>query len=197
MAVKRIVANRCCGAIIDVQEFFISQADKRLRLKIKKNTKNFARLLGYFRIPMLVTLERPLARKGGVPPEIKRDLGPLASIFDKDFFDLTKESRIRKHLSGLKKKQIIISGCETDVCILQSCLGLLNLGYEVYVVEDLIFSSSRHVESALARMKAEGAVLLTYKALYYELTEAGGEPHDRKMTKTFGVFPDDLPDAVR
>jgi len=197
MAAKRIVADRCCGAIIDVQEFFISQADKRLRPKIKKNIKNFARLFGYFRIPMLVTLERPLARKGAVPPDIKRDLGPQASIFEKDFFDLTKESRIRTHLSGLKKKQIVIAGCETDVCVLQSCLGLLNLGYEVYVVEDLIFSSSRHVESALARMKAEGAVLLTYKALYYELTEAGSGPHDRKMIKTFGDFPDDLPDGTR
>ena len=197
MAVKRIVANRCCGAIIDVQEFFIAQADKRLRLKIKKNTKNFARLLGYFRIPVLVTLERPLARKGGVPPDIRRDLGPGASIFEKDFFDLTKESTIRKHLSGLKKKQIVITGCETDVCVLQSCLGLLNLGYEVYVVEDLIFSSSRNVDSALTRMKAEGATLLTYKALYYELTEAGSGPHDRKMIKTFGDFPDDLPDGTR
>src|SRR5688572_24506714 len=105
MAAKRIVASRCCGAIIDVQEFFVQQAEKRRRGKIKTNTKNFARLFAYFRIPMLVTLERPLARKGAVPPEIKRDLGPRASIFEKDFFDLTKDGRIRKHLEGLKKKK--------------------------------------------------------------------------------------------
>jgi nicotinamidase-related amidase len=198
MAAKRIVASRCCGAIIDVQEFFISQAGKGRRAKIKTNTKNFARLLGYFRIPMIVTLERPLARKGGVPPEIKRDLGPQASIFEKDFFDLTKDSRIRKHLAGLKKKQIVITGCETDVCVLQSCLGLLSLGYEVFVVDDLIFSSSRNVDSAIARMKAEGAVLLTYKSLYYELIEAvDGGPHDRKLVKTFGYMPDDIPDVTR
>lgn len=197
MAAKRIAADRCCGAIIDVQEFFIQQVEKRRRRKIKTNTKNFARLFAYFRIPMLVTLERPLARKGAVPPEIKRDLGPRASIFEKDFFDLTKESRIRKHLAGLKKKQVVVAGCETDVCVLQSCLGLLGLGYEVYVVEDLIFSSSRHVDSAIARMKAEGAVLLTYKSLYYELIEAvGGGRHDRKMIKTFGYMPDDLPDVA-
>ena len=184
MASKRIVASRCCGAIIDVQEFFIQQAEKRRRVKIKTNAKNFARLFAYFRIPMLVTIERPIGRKGAVPPEIKRDLGRRASIFEKDFFDLTKESRIRKHLAGLKKKQIVITGCETDVCVLQSCLGLLNLGYEVFVVEDLIFSSSRNVVAAIARMKAEGAVLLSYKSLYYELIEAvDGGSHDRKMIK--------------
>lgn len=198
MASKRIVASRCCGAIIDVQEFFIQQAEKRRRGKIKANTKNFARLFAYFRIPMLVTIERPLARKGAVPPEIKRDLGPRASIFEKDFFDLTKDSGIRKHLAGLKKKQIVIAGCETDVCVLQSCLGLLDLGYEVFVVEDLIFSSSRDVASAIARMKAEGAVPLTYKSLYYELIEAvGGGLHDRKLIKAFGHIPEDLPDAAK
>jgi nicotinamidase-related amidase len=198
MAAQRIVTSRCCGAIIDVQEFFIQQAEKRRRGKIKTNTKNFARLFGYFRIPMLVTLERPLARKGAVPPEIKRDLGPRASIFEKDFFDLTKDSRIRKHLAGLKKKQIVITGCETDVCVLQSCLGLLDLGYEVFVVEDLMFSSSRNVDAALSRMKAEGAILLSYKSLYYELIEAvGGGPQDRKMIKAFGYMPEDLPDAAK
>jgi len=194
---KRIVANRCCGAIIDVQEFFISQADKRLRSKIKTNIKNFARLLGYFRIPVVVTLEWPAAHKGSVPREIKKHLSDRAQIFEKDFFDLTKESKIKKHLVRLKKKQVIVAGCETDVCVLQSCLGLLNLGYEVYVVEDLIFSSSRNVDSAIARMKAEGAVLLTYKSLYYELIEAvDGGRHGEKMIETFGFFPDDLPDSA-
>ena len=71
MTTKRIIANRCCGAIIDVQEFFISQAEKRLRSGIRANTKNFARLLGYFKIPIIVTLERPVARKGLVPRKSK------------------------------------------------------------------------------------------------------------------------------
>ena len=66
---------------------------------------------------------------------------------------------------------MIVAGCETDVCVLQSCLGLLNLGYEVYVVDELVFSSSDDVHSAIARMKAEGVVLLTYKTLFYELVE--------------------------
>jgi nicotinamidase-related amidase len=197
MAAKRIVVSRCCGAIIDVQEFFIRQAAHRVRSKIKTNTKSFARLLRYFKIPMIVTIERPIMQKGSVPPEIRPHLGPRATIFEKDFFDLTKEKRIRSHLAGLKKKQVILAGCETDVCVVQSCLGLLDLGYDVFVVEDLIFSSSRNVDAAIARMKAEGAIFLSYKGLYYELIEAvGGGAHDRKMVKAFGSMPDDIPDAA-
>jgi len=193
---KRVVPDHCWGAIIDVQEFFLSQTDKRLRSKIKTNTKNLVRLLGYFRVPIVLTLERPVEQKGSLPAEIDKCV-TAAKIFEKDFFDLTKEKKIGDYIARLKKKQVIVAGCETDVCILQSCLGLLSLGYEVYVVEDLLFSSSRNVDAAIARMKSEGAIFLTYKSLYYELIEAvEGGRYREKVLATFGPFPDDLPDAA-
>ncbi len=194
---KRIVPDHCWGVIIDVQEFFLSQADTRLRSRIKTNTRNFARLLGYFRVPIVVTLERPVDQKGSLPKEIEKHLSDLTETFEKDFFDLAREKKIRDYLGRLKKKQVIVAGCETDVCVLQSCLGLLGLGYEVYVVEELLFSSSRNVDSAIARMKAEGAIFLTYKSLYYELIEAvEGGRRTEKILETFGPFPDDLPDSA-
>lgn len=195
---KRIVPDRCWGAVIDVQEFFLAQlGDRMLRTRIETNLTSFARLLDYFRIPIVATLERPVHRKGRVPGRLKK-LGQLAQVFEKDFFDLTKQNEIRDHLSRLDRAQALVTGCETDVCILQSCLGLLDLGYEVYVVEDLLFSSSRNVAAAIDRMKAEGAVFLTYKTLFYELIEAveGGRNAD-KMTETYGPFPDDIPDCAR
>jgi nicotinamidase-related amidase len=195
---KRVVSDRCCGLVIDVQEFFLAQLGNRtLRTRIETNLINFARLLAYFRIPMIATLERPVYRKGRVPERLKR-LGELAHVFEKDFFDLTREKKIKDHLARLGRKQALVAGCETDVCVLQSCLGLLDLGYEVFVVEDLLFSSSRDVAAAIGRMKAEGAVFLTYKTLFYELIAAveGGRHVDR-MTETYGPFPDDLPDCAR
>ncbi|HET9321329.1 MAG TPA: isochorismatase family protein [Bryobacteraceae bacterium] len=194
---KRIVVDHCWGLIIDVQEFFLSQVEERLRCKIETNAKNFARLLGHFRIPMVVTLERPVDRKGSLPKEIGTHVSSAAKLFEKDFFDLTKEKSIADYIARLNKKQVIVAGCETDVCVLQSCLGLLGLGYEVYVMEELVFSSSPNVDAAVARMKAEGAVFLTYKSLYYELIEAvDGARHSEKVLATFGPFPADLPDAA-
>jgi len=192
---KRIVADQCWGLIIDVQEFFLSQVEERLRSKIKTNTKNFARLLGYFRVPIVITLERPVDKKGSWPEEISKRMRGGAKVFEKDFFDLTKEKDIENYITRLKRKQVIVAGCETDVCVLQSCLGLLELGYEVYAVDDLLFSSSRRIDAAIARMKAEGVVFLTYKSLYYELVEAVEGPRDQ-LRKRFGPFPDDLPDAA-
>jgi len=193
---KRIAPDHCCGLIIDVQRFFLAQVDKRLRSNIVTNTKNFVRLLSHFRIPIVVTLERPVGKKGALPREIGKHLSGLSETFEKDFFDLCKEKKIKGYLGRLKKQQVIVAGCETDVCVLQSCLGLLSLGYEVYAVEELLFSSSRNVESAIARMKAEGAIFLTYKSLYHELIESleGG----RQAEKCPAIFnlPDDLPDSA-
>ncbi len=196
-AVKRIAADRCCGVIVDLQSFFLAQVDKRLRSRLKTNTSNLVRLLNYFQIPIVVTLERPIDIKGSLPKDIAKHLGDGARTFEKDFFDLCKDKKIKSHFGLLKRRQVIVAGCETDVCVLQSCLGLLSLGYEVYVMEELIFSSSRNVDAAIARMKAEGAVFTTYKSLFYELIESvGGDRHTDKIVETLGPFPDDLPDSA-
>ena len=192
---KRIAHDRCCAVIIDVQTYFLSQVEKPRIAKIKTNTKSLVGLLGYFRVPIVVTVERPLETKGLLPKDLERCLSEtgLAATFAKDYFDLTREKKIRDHIARLKKPQVIVAGCETDVCVMQSCLGLLSLGYEVYVVEELLFSSSADVTAAIARMKAEGAVFLTYKTLYYELFEA---VESNQLVKKFGPFPQGLSDVA-
>ena len=195
--VRRLVADQCLGVIIDVQEFFLSQVDSRLQSVLKNDITSFARLLGYFRVPILVTLERPVEHKGKLPAEIRKHLARSSRTIEKDCFDLTKEQEIREFVGRSSKRQIIAVGCETDVCVLQSCLGLLGLGYETYIVEDLLFSSSSHVETSIARMRAEGAIFLTYKSLYYELVEAvDGGQHAKQMIAKLGRFPEDLPDCA-
>jgi hypothetical protein len=192
---KRVLADQCCGAIVDYQDFFLAQVEPRSRSRLRKNMRNFARLLAYLRIPMIVTLERPVDAKGAVPPDIKQSLGSATKVFEKDFFDLTREKPIRAHLRRLKKTQVIVAGCETDVCVLQSCLGLLELGFEVFAVEELLFSSARNVDAALARLRSQGVTILSYKTLFFELIEAvAGGPHAEQMIAAFGEFPNDLPE---
>ena len=63
-------------------------------------------------------------------------------------------------------------------------------------MEELLFSSAREVSSAIARLKAEGAVFLSYKTLYFELIEAvGTSRHAEKLWKTLGPFPD-IPESA-
>jgi nicotinamidase-related amidase len=120
-------------------------------------------------------------------------LSDRARIFEKSFFDACKDKTIKSHLGRLKRRQVLVAGCETDVCVFQSCLGLLRLGYQVYVVEELIFSSSSNVQAATTHLKDRGVVFLSYKSLYYELVESVDGPPNRKGKRS---FPDELPDTA-
>lgn len=194
---KRVLADQCCGAIIDYQDFFLDQLESRGRARLGRNMGSFARLLAYLRIPTILTLERPVDRKGAVPAVIEATLGSATKVFEKSFFDLTKEKPIRMYLKRLKRKQIVVAGCETDVCVLQSCLGLLDLGFDVFAVEELLFSSTSRTEAAVERLKNSGVVFVSYKTLFFELTEAVADgPHAAKMISRLGAFPDDLPEEA-
>src|ERR1043166_1445207 len=102
---KRILAESCAGSVIDVQDYFLAQLDEVARAKTDTNLVNFLRLLNYFRIPIVATLERPVDGKGSLPPVLQAQLGDVKP-FEKDFFDLAKEETIRDHLARLAKKQI-------------------------------------------------------------------------------------------
>ena len=158
--VRRIVPEHCCGTIIDVQSFFLAQLGKRDRSRIVANTANLVRLLGYFEFPIVATLERPVDRKGLLPEQIgkrlerplERSPGRSRGFSKRSIFDLCKEKTVRRHLARLKKKQAIVAGCETDVCVLQSCLGLLEPRLRgLCWSRKLLFSSSRNVAAAIAQ----------------------------------------------
>ena len=192
---ERISRDQCCGLLVDVQEFFLKSLSSSSRAEIERHTAAFTLLFRYLRLPLVATVERPLAHKGGLPA-IVSDSGSkfgTLEIFEKNFFDLTKESAIADRLRALGRKQIVLAGCETDVCILQSCLGLLNLGYRVFVVEDLLFSSSPQVDSALRRMRQAGAIPLSFKTLFHELLESvEGSPFREKIAEECGPEPSEL-----
>jgi len=193
----RILADQCCGTIIDYQDAFLARLEPRCRARLGRNMRSFARLLAYFRIPTIVTLERPVGRKGAVPADLEATLGNAAKVFEKSFFDLTKEKPIRTHLQRLKKKQIVVAGCETDVCVLQSCLGLLDLGFDVFAVEELLFSSTSRTDDAVARLKSAGVIFVSYKTLFFELVEAVDDsPHVDALIAKLGAFPDDIPEEA-
>ena len=75
--------------------------------------------------------------------------------------------------------------------------GQLPVAGEVFVVEELLFSSARNVDAALVRLRSEGVIILSYKTLFFELVEAvAGAPHAEKMVAKYGEFPSDLPEEA-
>lgn len=69
----------------------------------------------------------------------------------------------------MNRKQIIVAGCETHVCVMQTALDLLRNQYDVAVLVDAVGSRRRlDKETALQRLSEAGATLLTVEMLAFE-----------------------------
>ena len=68
------------------------------------------------------------------------------------------------------RKKAVLCGIEAHVCVLQTALDLLSLGYEVYLVVDGI-SSQRPIDrsSALRRLERLGVGFTTMESALFEL----------------------------
>ncbi len=93
-------------------------------------------------------------------------------------------------IEGLAGGQIAVAGGETDDCVLQSVLELIETGQQVFLLEDALFSSEPNVGPAIRRMESAGAIPATVKTLNNELRRSVAEPRAEQ------VFPGYVPGIV-
>ena len=79
-------------------------------------------------------------------------LCPPATIIDKTRYSAFAESGLIAHLRQREADTLIISGSETDVCVLATVLDAVDIGYRVIVVRDAICSSSDEGHEMLMRL---------------------------------------------
>ena len=83
-----------------------------------------------------------------------------------------KEAALRQAITDSRREQIIVTGIETHVCVLQTALDLLDAGFEVYVPHDAVNSRlPSDKDWALHRMAAAGAVITSTESALFELLE--------------------------
>jgi nicotinamidase-related amidase len=84
-------------------------------------------------------------------PQLAR-FSPPAAVIDKTRYSGFVEPQLRAHLMERRADGLIVTGAETDVCVLATVLGAVDLGYRVIVVTDGICSSSDEGHDALLRV---------------------------------------------
>jgi isochorismate hydrolase len=73
------------------------------------------------------------------------------------------------HELGSEKREVVVVGIESHICVTQTTLDLLREGHKVYVLADGVSSCNpQEVPIALARLRAEGAVVTTSESFLYE-----------------------------
>jgi nicotinamidase-related amidase len=79
-------------------------------------------------------------------------LCPPATVIDKTRYSGFAEPRLLAHLQAREADGLIITGSETDVCVLATVLGAVDFGYRVILVQDGVCSSSDEGHDALMKI---------------------------------------------
>lgn len=121
---------------------------------------------------------------GPTSPEIAELLSRSTQPIAKASFSCCGNPPFMDALKATGRKQVLLAGIESHVCVYQTCVDLLNLGYEVQVVSDAV--SSRAPENrqlGLARMQQAGATLTSVEMALFELLRVAEGPKFKEITR--------------
>ena len=89
-------------------------------------------------------------------------------VHDKVWFGLASQPDILEAVQATGRSTAVLVGLETDVCVMQSALGLHALGYRVAVVADATDSPGTGHDLGIDRMRRAGVIITGTKGLFYE-----------------------------
>ena len=142
-----------------------------------KNTGRLLDAAAMLEVPVLAT-EQNAKGLGATVPALMAKLSP-AQIIAKMSFDACRTPGFVGCLAD--PPRIVVTGCEAHVCVLQTVLGLLQLGRKVYVVADAIGSrTAANKEAALRRMQRHGAEIVTTEMVIFEWLGSADHPKFRE-----------------
>lgn len=138
--------------------------------EFKNNVLALANVAKFFNLPTILTTSFDQGPNGPIVPELKAMFpdapyiarpGQINAWDNSDFVDAVKKTG---------RKQLIIAGVVTDVCVAFPALSALEEGYEVFVVTDASGTFNTTVrDAAWSRMTANGAQLMNWFSIACEL----------------------------
>ena len=159
-------ANQSCLIVVDVQgKLAHLMYDKET---LFKNIEILIRAAGILGMPIIWSQQYP---KGLGPTvekiaELLKDNEPV----DKVSFDCLGDEKFRIKLQSLKKKNVILCGIETHVCIYQTAKSLLKENCRVELISDAVSSRTlQNKQIAINRMQSEGVKISSTEMVLFEL----------------------------
>ena len=170
----------CCLVVVDVQ-------GKLAQLMHDKETlfKNICILIQsakILNIPILWCQQVPAAL-GPTIPEIAELLTDNQPI-NKSSFSCCGCEEFNSKLEKLGRRQILLSGLETHVCVYQTSVNLLAKNYEVYVVADAVSSRTLdNKQTGLNRMAAAGVRITSTEMALFEILKSADHASFKQIAK--------------
>ncbi|HEU4538313.1 MAG TPA: hydrolase [Polyangiaceae bacterium] len=153
--------------LIDHQPYQLANLNSHEPQMVVNNATGLAKAAKVFRVPTILT--SVVAARGGVIfPQIT-DVFPDQEVIDRTFINTWEDRKVVDAVKATRRKQLIIAGLWTEVCVAMPAIQALGEGWDVTVITDA--SGGVSVEAhqlAIQRMISAGANMMTWLALAAE-----------------------------
>ncbi|MBN2484865.1 MAG: hydrolase [Bacteroidales bacterium] len=176
----RIYKENSIGVLIDVQEKLLPHMYNKD--EVKDNCLKLVHGLRILNVPVIVT-QQYTKGLGNTIEELNTAAGNFSYI-EKLTFSCYREPSFIKVMNRSGKRNAIIMGIESHVCVLQTALDLLYNNFNPIIVTDAIGSRKKpDMDAALWRMRDVGCILTTTESIMFELCIQAGTPEFKEISK--------------
>ena len=169
----RIKAEDSLFCLVDVQDKLYPHVTNKD--EVEKNLITLVKGLKVLSIPFIVN-EQYKKGIGETIPSLK-ELVYDYPHFEKTTFSCCQNEPTMEAITAADKKVVIVAGIETHVCVLQTCIDLLEAGLEVVLVTDCCTSRKQNdTDVAITRLVQAGVIPTTYESILFELTVTAKNP---------------------
>ncbi|HCT7983836.1 hydrolase [Serratia liquefaciens] len=167
---KRLDKDQAAVLLVDHQAGLLSLVRDIDPDRFKNNVLALGDLARYFNLPTILTTSFEDGPNGPLVPELKAQFPDAPFIPRPGQINAWDNDDFVKAVKATGRKQLIIAGVVTEVCVAFPALSALSEGFEVFVVTDASGTFNELTrQSAWSRMEAEGAQLMTWFGVACEL----------------------------
>lgn len=168
--------------VIDVQERLCTAMDQQQLAALTAKIGILLDSAAELQLPVLAT-EQYVKGLGETLQELQQRMYGAPRL-EKMTFSCCGCSDFVEAVRATGRRQIVITGMETHVCVLQTALELLDAGYTVHLVQDAVMSrSDQNRLTALGIMQQAGAVITCTESVLFQWLKQAGTDSFRKLSK--------------
>jgi nicotinamidase-related amidase len=166
----RLDKNNAAVLLVDHQSGLINIVQDFGPDEFKNNVLALADLAKYFKLPVILTTSFETGPNGPLVPELKEMFPDAAYIPRPGQINAWDNEDFVKAVKATGKKQLIIAGVVTEVCVAFPALSALEEGYEVFIVTDASGTFNQVTRNAAwSRMETAGAQMMSWFGVACEL----------------------------
>lgn len=159
--------------VIDIQEKLVASLEKD---NVVKNAIKIVKASNLLNIPVLFTEQYPKGL-GKTVDKIDEAVDKDYAKMEKTAFNAFSEEKIAEKIKEYNKKQIVLMGIETHICVYQTAIALKEAGYDVYVIKDACASRKKYeFKQGIEAMKDNGIKISCVEIVLFEWLKSAKHP---------------------